>query len=113
MDLTRGRKFHWIKSAYDLGLRNVDSERNGITYQPGSPYDINEVLKYRPQRPQSKKKKLSPPSQAVDKASSSAAFGRDDEQFDLFGTELDPNPKEPENKDDITIMATNGERVHG
>eukprot|EP00536_Pseudo-nitzschia_multiseries_P015432 jgi/Psemu1/146332/gw1.886.11.1 len=36
-DLTRGKKAHWIKSAYDLGLRNINEERSGITYNPCSP----------------------------------------------------------------------------
>jgi hypothetical protein len=40
-DLTRGRKSHWINSAYEMGLRNVDSERSGITYNPNSPIDVD------------------------------------------------------------------------
>ena len=40
-DLTRGRKSHWINSAYEMGLRNVDSERGGVTYNPSSPIDVD------------------------------------------------------------------------
>ena len=40
-DLTRGRKSHWINSAYEMGLRNVDSERSGVTYNPNSPIDAD------------------------------------------------------------------------
>ena len=35
-DLTRGRKRHWITSAYDMGLRNIDANRSGVTYNPNS-----------------------------------------------------------------------------
>lgn len=33
-DRTRGKKAHWIKSAYALGFRNVDDNRSGILYCP-------------------------------------------------------------------------------
>jgi len=39
MDPSRGRKAHWIHSAYQLGLRNIDANRNGISYHPGSAID--------------------------------------------------------------------------
>jgi len=39
MDPSRGRKAHWIQSAYQLGLRNMDADRNGISYHPDSAID--------------------------------------------------------------------------
>ena len=33
-DLSRGKKNHWITSAYEMGLRNVDFNRSGVTYDP-------------------------------------------------------------------------------
>ena len=41
LDRTRGRKAHWIKSAYQIGLRNVDDQRNGIVWTPNT--DIGEI----------------------------------------------------------------------
>ncbi|MGK3747274.1 MAG: hypothetical protein ACI8RD_006395 [Bacillariaceae sp.] len=38
-DLTRGRKSHWINSAYEMGLRDVNSDRIGVTYDPNSAID--------------------------------------------------------------------------
>jgi len=38
-DPTRGRKAHWISSAYETGLRNIDAERSGIFYDPDSAID--------------------------------------------------------------------------
>eukprot|EP00536_Pseudo-nitzschia_multiseries_P003868 jgi/Psemu1/284704/fgenesh1_pg.61_\ len=32
-DRTRGKKVHWIKSAYDMGFRNVDEHRNGVLWE--------------------------------------------------------------------------------
>jgi hypothetical protein len=36
MDLTRGRRSHWINSAYEMGLRNVNSDRIGVAYDPNT-----------------------------------------------------------------------------
>jgi hypothetical protein len=33
MDRTRGKKHHWVNSAYKLGLRNLDEKRGGIVWQ--------------------------------------------------------------------------------
>jgi hypothetical protein len=33
-DRTRGRKSHWVKTAYQLGLRDADSQRGGIVWNP-------------------------------------------------------------------------------
>lgn len=33
-DRTRGKKQHWVSSAYRLGLRNVDDKRGGIVWAP-------------------------------------------------------------------------------
>ena len=35
-DLTCGWKRHWITSAYDMGLRNIDANRSGVIYNPNS-----------------------------------------------------------------------------
>ena len=42
-DLTRGRKDHWINSAYEIGLRNVDSNRSGVTYDPNSKIEVQPI----------------------------------------------------------------------
>ena len=34
MDRTRGKKHHWVNSAYRLGLRNYDDNRGGIVWDP-------------------------------------------------------------------------------
>ena len=33
-DRTRGKKQHWVDSAYRLGLRDVDGNRGGIVWDP-------------------------------------------------------------------------------
>jgi hypothetical protein len=33
-DRTRGKKSHWVQSAYAMGFRNVDDNRSGILYCP-------------------------------------------------------------------------------
>ena len=33
MDRTRGKKHHWVNSAYKLGLRNLDENRGGIVWR--------------------------------------------------------------------------------
>jgi hypothetical protein len=37
-DRTRGKKSHWITSAYGMGFRNVDENRSGIVYCPTTAY---------------------------------------------------------------------------
>mmetsp|Transcript_14005 Transcript_14005/g.35226 ORF Transcript_14005/g.35226 Transcript_14005/m.35226 type:complete len:763 (+) Transcript_14005:311-2599(+) len=105
-DLTRGRKAHWVMSAYDLGLRNIDSERNGLTYKPGSTYNLEEVLKIEvdPGGRSSKAKRSLPSSEnkaslpTVGKTKGSAVptvvatSGVD--EFELFGTEFDRSLQE-------------------
>lgn len=96
-DLTRGKKSHWIRSAYDLGLRNVDSERNGLTYQPGSPFDIQEVLSTEidpgGRSKNSRTPKRSPESRVGGTSTAVAStFGRD--EFELFGTDFDRSLEE-------------------
>jgi hypothetical protein len=34
MDRTRGKKQHWVSSAYRLGLRDLDNNRGGIVWDP-------------------------------------------------------------------------------
>jgi len=55
IDLTRGRKAHWIQSAYELGLRNIDAERNGISYHPDSDidYTLEQLTTPKPGKPPS------------------------------------------------------------
>ena len=110
-DVTRGRKSHWIKSAYDLGLRNVDSERSGLTYKPGSPYELEKVLKCevdpgsRPKGSCSKKSRSSPEiERGPDNAPRApavvpSAFAGGNE-FELFGTDFDRTLEE--SKDAVT-----------
>lgn len=33
-DRSRGKKKHWVKSAYAMGFRNVDNDRSGVIYDP-------------------------------------------------------------------------------
>jgi hypothetical protein len=33
-DRSRGKKKHWVKSAYAMGFRNVDNDRSGVVYDP-------------------------------------------------------------------------------
>ena len=105
-DLTRGRKAHWVMSAFDLGFRDIDSERNGLTYKPGSTYNLEEVLKIEvdPGGRSSKAKrsllssenKASVPTVGKTKGSpvpTVVATG-DDNEFELFGTEFDRSLEE-------------------
>jgi len=114
-DLTRGRKYHWIKSALDLGLRNIDLERSGMTYKPDLPYDLDEVLRLetdlggqsRKSRGGGKKFKRSfseieTKSEALVLAAKGASPGRgvaasafaEDEEFELFGNDFEKSLEE-------------------
>ena len=100
MDLTRGKKAFWVKAAYDLGLRNIDSMRSGLTYRPDSPYDIEEVLKievdpggrYKPKKATNKKSPRKDPQEQVEDP---PLAGRSDE-FELFGADFDRSLQEEE-----------------
>jgi hypothetical protein len=116
-DLTRGRKYHWIKSALDMGLRNIDSKRNGMTYEPDLPYDLDEVLRLetdlggrsRKSRGGGKKTKRSfseieTKSEALMLSAKGASPGRglaaptfaEDEEFELFGDDFEKSLEESE-----------------
>ena len=108
-DLTRGRKSHWIKSAFDLGLRNVDSNRNGLTYKPGTPFDLDRALEFesdpggrsknsraRTRRPAPSEPKTKPLVTRDDNVTTSiSAFdGCEENEFELFGKDFDQSLEE-------------------
>ena len=39
-DRTRGKKTHWVKSAYRLGLRDADGKRSGVVWNPDDDGDV-------------------------------------------------------------------------
>eukprot|EP00531_Pseudo-nitzschia_arenysensis_P009906 CAMPEP_0116125374 /NCGR_PEP_ID=MMETSP0329-20121206/5778_1 /TAXON_ID=697910 /ORGANISM="Pseudo-nitzschia arenysensis, Strain B593" /LENGTH=740 /DNA_ID=CAMNT_0003619413 /DNA_START=191 /DNA_END=2413 /DNA_ORIENTATION=- len=125
-DLTRGRKVHWVKSAYDLGLRNVDSERNGLTYRPDSPYNLEEVLKIEVDpgggrssktkkgsrersRSSSKNAATLPSRDKIHGSAISSVVASADDEFELFGTDFDRSVAESKEaavktkRDDVTF----------